>query len=721
MLDLFKNPPSEYHISPFWLWNGRLDPSEIDRQIREMHLKGIGGFFIEGRLAHRTGDNSDDLLKCIERACEIAERLGMHVYQYDKTQSESGKSISQIKSRSSKMHAQGHKRTLSKVFGESKWSLSLEGMKSVIDQQATLGVNFVCPVAFHYSLDAVTGRSIPPSQFYQAPYWRYYKNLADYTARLSYVMSLGKHRAQVALLRSDGDPDPLAEEFLEAYCENLLREHVDYDILDESAIRQATVVDGHLTLAGENYEFLIMTPMKSIDPGAASKIKEFLLDGGRVMGTTILPTEDSIGSRHDEVRSLFESMFDIDPSEAKDRVERGNLPHEPELISHDSSALFMQAASPAGAMKLLHKAVRAAIKPTVSVRHNGCECGDITCIHRSADGMEIFFFSNNTSEPREAQISIRCDGAPHMLNLETGSITALPNCTQQGSRTVLLHRFERYGSLLVAFNNEPALAVVPPAIEDGQEVGLSEEWEFDIEQPNCLSLPVWSFNTLIQHNKELYEYTTTFDIATKPDGLLLVLQDTPEFGIDGEIAVYVNDIKAEAPRSWVTDISFKAVDISGLVSEGKNIVRMTAERFGWSGDPQPEPARARLMGSFCLAEDRSTLIERRDILTSGSWTDQGYPFYSGSAIYRQVIHIPEFARGQRIIIRAEEPADMVEFIVNEASAAVRPWAPFEVDITPLVKPGPNTIELKITNSIVNMLFNEPKPSGLIGGASVFIS
>ena len=83
--------------------------------------------------------------------------------------------------------------------------------------------------------------------------------------------------------------------------------------------------------------------------------------------------------------------------------------------------------------------------------------------------------------------------------------------------------------------------------------------------------------------------------------------------------------------------------------------------------------------------------------------------------------IPHFARGQRIILRAQSPANIVEFVVNGAVAAVRPWAPYEADITALVKPGPNQIELRVTNSLANMLLSQQTPSGLIGGASAFLA
>ena len=101
--------------------------------------------------------------------------------------------------------------------------------------------------------------------------------------------------------------------------------------------------------------------------------------------------------------------------------------------------------------------------------------------------------------------------------------------------------------------------------------------------------------------------------------------------------------------------------------------------------------------------------------------EQGCPFYSGTAVYRQTVDIPGFLPSQRVVIQAEKPADIVAFVINGAPAGVRPWAPFQVDITDLVKPGPNFVELKVTNSLPNALLSEVRPSGSREGARIIIS
>jgi hypothetical protein len=97
-----------------------------------------------------------------------------------------------------------------------------------------------------------------------------------------------------------------------------------------------------------------------------------------------------------------------------------------------------------------------------------------------------------------------------------------------------------------------------------------------------------------------------------------------------------------------------------------------------------------------------------------SWTRQGYPHFSGRAIYRKSFALPESFRGQRVFIEPEMEDDVLEVIVNGKSAGVRLWEPYQVEVTDLLIPGENTLELRVANTLVNLLERVERPSGLAG-------
>jgi hypothetical protein len=58
--------------------------------------------------------------------------------------------------------------------------------------------------------------------------------------------------------------------------------------------------------------------------------------------------------------------------------------------------------------------------------------------------------------------------------------------------------------------------------------------------------------------------------------------------------------------------------------------------------------------------------------------------------------------------------DVLEVTVNGQSAGVRLWAPYQMEITDFLKPGENMLELRVANTLVNLLERVERPSGLAG-------
>ena len=57
---------------------------------------------------------------------------------------------------------------------------------------------------------------------------------------------------------------------------------------------------------------------------------------------------------------------------------------------------------------------------------------------------------------------------------------------------------------------------------------------------------------------------------------------------------------------------------------------------------------------------------------------------------------------------------MVEVVVNGQSAGVRLWPPYGIEVTDLLRDGENVLELRVANTLVNLLEAVRRPSGLSG-------
>ena len=97
--------------------------------------------------------------------------------------------------------------------------------------------------------------------------------------------------------------------------------------------------------------------------------------------------------------------------------------------------------------------------------------------------------------------------------------------------------------------------------------------------------------------------------------------------------------------------------------------------------------------------------------------------FSGAVVYESEFRLePEDAGGNRVIrLDLGDVHEMAEVDVNGTFAGVRFWKPYRYeDISGLVRPGVNTLRIRVTNSLANAYNRASLPSGLLGPVTVSI-
>ncbi len=79
----FLNPKAAYRVQPFWFWNGEMEESVIEHQIKEMADKGVGGFFICPRQGLTIPYLSEEWFERVKFAVATAKRFQLEVWLYD--------------------------------------------------------------------------------------------------------------------------------------------------------------------------------------------------------------------------------------------------------------------------------------------------------------------------------------------------------------------------------------------------------------------------------------------------------------------------------------------------------------------------------------------------------------------------------------------------------------------------------------------------------------
>jgi hypothetical protein len=104
-----------------------------------------------------------------------------------------------------------------------------------------------------------------------------------------------------------------------------------------------------------------------------------------------------------------------------------------------------------------------------------------------------------------------------------------------------------------------------------------------------------------------------------------------------------------------------------------------------------------------------------------SWTDlplptsdDGVKYFSGTATYLKTIEVPaeDFALGAHLWLDLGDVREIANVKVNGADLGVLWKTPFKVDVTGALKPGPNKIEIHVTNLWVNRMIGDQQPWAL---------
>jgi hypothetical protein len=227
-------------------------------------------------------------------------------------------------------------------------------------------------------------------------------------------------------------------------------------------------------------------------------------------------------------------------------------------------------------------------------------------------------------------------------------------------------------------------------------------WSYQLpaEPVEAYPIPVW--------------YRISFQVNDLPPKLEVIIDGFS--GSDWQLFLNGQPVQTEPARSAI-DSQMQAVDITALARPGENLLAL---RLVLRNATDGLLDLVKIMGDFRLEPHSQgwAIAAPRRALQPAPWTDQGYPFFSGRGVYRHRFTLPETflpgEGGQRIFLEPENGDDVLEVILNDQQAGVRLWPPYRTEITGLLRPGENTLELRAANTLVNLLEATARPSGLSG-------
>ncbi|MHC4309828.1 MAG: glycosyl hydrolase, partial [Planctomycetota bacterium] len=602
-------------------------------------------------------------------------------------------------------------RTLCEAYGAGGWDLRFEDMKRIGDWLYVLGVNTLNEHLSYITIRGARKRDHPQSFSYHTPWWKAYHVMAGYFTRLSLVLSQGEQINQVLLIEPTTtawmyQPDSsqrarlgdIGNQFQDMVL-SLERAQVEYDIgCEDIMAREGSVEEGLLKVGKRRYETVVLPPLtENLNAKVMDLLEAYLKAGGVVICCGPPPARvDGRLSERGQKASRHSGWSRLEPAAVPKK-----------LLSRPAGLTILRDEDDKGI--LFH--------------------------HRRQmdDGEFLFLVNTSITAPSSGTIKSTSQGL-EQWDLQTGKISKyafkktgngiktefqLPPC---GSLLLLLTKKSRNPAPTKAEITTEIPAKGPPTARRLEHNVLTLDYvdvtadgktrkniyfyranQFAFQQ-NGMGRNPW--DSAVQFRDELikkkfpadsgFEATYRFTIEKQvPNELYIVIERPDLYSIkcNGKAVKAIKD-------SWWLDKSFGKINIRTAAKVGENAVTIKASPFTIYHELEP----AYVLGDFALkaVDSGFVIIPEGKLNLNVEWNQQGYPFYAAGFSYTQKFEVPQ-PKGRYQVQLPHWYGSVAEVIVNGKPAGYIGYQPWQCDVTPLVKPGKNKIEIVVIGTLKNTL------------------
>jgi hypothetical protein len=481
---------------------------------------------------------------------------------------------------SSIAHTYGKKNdsAMCEIYGAYGQDLTYPQMKGLIDQMQSRGINIMIPHSFNPRSPNDT--DCPP-YFYDGgkePRYPLFRVLADYSSRLSLLLSGGRHVADVALLfpgqsanagkcvRTDVLTDTLDDTLLDC-------DWVPYDAFGTDT----AIADKQLKLHQEAYRILIVPPVEVIPYETLAKAKAFFDAGGVVAGYGFLPSKSAtLGKTSKDIAALCSAIW----GEAK----QGTAVCKSNAAGGRS---YFLPETPTAEQLRQTFITDAGIVPAADVA-GGVKGGWLKVLHRVKEGRDVFFICDERvkGEARTLPFVFKAAGEPECwdaLRNETGSLAYAQDKTGVIEAKLTLEPGE---SILVVFKEKAGQkkSLLPMAAKSWAVERMAAVAPAQKPVGKSLETSSWVWSGDGNATASALPGKRYF---RKSLGLNAAKSARFVGSCDNAFTLYVNGKEAgksgEGGEAWR---NLTAIDVTKLLAKGANVLAICAENL----TDKPSPA-----------------------------------------------------------------------------------------------------------------------------------
>jgi hypothetical protein len=632
---------------------------------------------------------------------------------------------------SSAAHHMDRMGVIAEAFGANSWEMSFKNMRKMADWLFVMGVTDIVTHGQFYSIDGLRKKEAPPSLFYQSSHWPFFLAFSAYLTDLSRLLKEGTHRCHVLVYYPQATfsafyPDRIAD--LErsttqfgTFLHRLLSNQWDFDLADEETLQTMTVKDGKLYGMKETYDVLLLAGCDYLESGTAACCTQFVSQGGNVWlvgdEPLLVKSVEWTDNPRDEVKlegALYSKATDL--KQLVTELERG--------VARET---FVAEVGPSGATTIPLK--------------------DIYVQERKLAGKTRLFVMNAADDWKEGAVYNAPASVAHtwwrfvlpphgslMFDIDQEQI-AFP----LGGDTIALNE--------AAYKEAREMTGIEITYSE-ESIDLSGGWRLKPLAQNTLNLTHWHFwdqdprllhtsiasspaNQVLDgggpyQDREGWAFSRFYTQGTVSETSLVFDRTAWE----GECIIKVNGhIVPDAIEVRRYDVNNLEIDITSFIRPGDDRLALNwVEAYFPSGGRLLEPLR--LFGHFRVEFPYTGMPPGKICYgtapnlyrTLHSWDEIGFPHYAGTMIYEKEIDLSEdwlqAESGSGIYLCAESVYDVARLLVNDVETKTRYCDPFAWELTTILKPGRNKLQLEVANSPVALFEGTRKKSGLLGGVKL---
>jgi hypothetical protein len=636
--------------------------------------------------------------------------------------------IRAVKELSSVANQFGRIRTLCETYGGAGWEITMKDLKRLGDWQYALGVNLMNQHLYFFSIAGTRKYDYPPSFSYHNPWFKSYGYLNKYYGRLSVALSAGKQVNKILVL----EPTTTAwmyDSYLrkqrdsifykiglsfQNFITKLEKMQIEYDLGSEDIIaKKGNVAGNGFTVGERNYNRVVIPPMTdNLERNVFEMLKQYTANGGILVAYS-LPTRIN-GTVNSEAIEFFKSK----------KVINADVPNSDFVFNNDE------------------------------ITFSNIKGGNLFHHRRKLDDGQILFLTNSSlTDAVSGSVTIEGSDAV-ILNAFTGEFADFKE-TKEGKNIHIDFFMNPVESILLYVANKKLGGFNIPAKHNVINVEAKHPITVKPEKDNVLPIDFCDVIVNRKNFNEIHTYNASQKVFIEhgfPDGspwdqkvqFKTDIIDKDNFGMNsGFSANYHFTIKeefdftniqavVEHPELWTVEINGKEIknekgkwwldrffgvyQIGNSVIKGENILTVKCSPMSVHAEIEP----VYIIGDFSvLPEEKGWSIHSsQNNFTTGSWKEQGFPFYSWGVSYTKEFEVQHMASYYEVGL-GKWIGTVAEVSVNGKPAGIIMLSTDRIDVTKLINKGKNVIEVKIIGSLKNLLgphYNNPAP-GLVGFTS----